>query len=108
MNKYYRSYKDLEDAVKVGGTVANGEEILKNFKTLVYRSIPMEPENFKEEWGNVCCCGYCESELTGEESYCPDCGQAIDWEEHEEEKDFEYNDYPEEETDREREVLGNV
>lgn len=87
MNKYQKSYEIIDVAIHLmcgeeredgyKPTMNEVIEAMKVFKELVDRATPKPFKYFDDEP----CCSTCLCTLFGENPayFCPDCGQAIEW-----------------------------
>lgn len=64
-------------------SIPTTQDDLQTIKEALEKQIPYKPYNFSlETCGYVLVCGNCNGImdlLQGELNYCPNCGQAIDW-----------------------------
>ena len=88
MNKYQEALETLCNMLKEGelifSQVVEREEAIERLQELVEKATPMKVEVIDLDFGYFDCpkCGdtFCFNGEGFECNYCPDCGQALDWE----------------------------
>lgn len=79
-NKYQEAFEHIKRVVVFNKNYRDYENDLKVIKELVDKETPMKPkEEFDYDNGDLTYCSKCDEDISFGWSFCPDCGQRIDW-----------------------------